>query len=135
VSFGSLCVCSVIHDFSRRISRIIFTVLLASLVGCTRNVGYLSIASEKYITPSNYDYSKVEKVFSTGESHQLVFYIWDVEPLASIRDAINEAVRKVDGDFMTDIKITETEVGVILFAKKTIRVEGIVYKLPKAGVR
>jgi hypothetical protein len=98
-------------------------------------VGYLSIASEKYITPSNYDYSKVEKVFSTGESHQLVFYIWDVEPLASIRDAINEAVRKVDGDFMTDIKITETEVGVILFAKKTIRVEGIVYKLPKAGVR
>jgi hypothetical protein len=110
-------------------------MLLGSLVGCTRNLGSISLASEKYIVPASYDYTKVEKVFSTGESNQVVFYIWDVEPLASIRDAINDAVRKVDGDFMTNITITETEVGVILFAKKTIRVEGTVYKLPKVGGR
>ena len=113
----------------------VFTMLLGSLVGCTRNLGSISLASEKYIVPASYDYTKVEKVFSTGESNQVVFYIWDVEPLASIRDAINDAVRKVDGDFMTNITITETEVGVILFAKKTIRVEGTVYKLPKVGGR
>lgn len=121
-------------------STLIFTraslaILLATLCGCTRPLGRLSLASERYFIPANQDYSQAEKVFSWGESDQLVFYIWDVEPLASIQEAINDAVRKVDGDFMTDITITERQVGVLLFAKKTIRVEGMVYKLRGAEKR
>ena len=108
--------------------------LLASLsmiVGCTHNVGYLSMASGKYFVPANYDYNKAEKIFSSGVSTQLVFFTWNVEPLATIQEAINDAVHKVNGDFMTNMTITETEVGVILFAKKTLKVEGMVYRLPK----
>jgi hypothetical protein len=111
--------------------RSLIAVMCCGLAACTHDLGYLSLASEKYLVPANYDYDQAEKVFSTGESHQLVFYVWDVEPLASIRDAINEAVRKVDGDFITNTKITVTETGIILFARRTIKVEGTVYKLPK----
>lgn len=112
-------------------ARSLYALILMVISGCTHNLGYLSLASEKYFVPANYDYDKADRIFSTGESHQLVFYIWDVEPLASIREAINEAVRKVDGDFITNTKITVTEVGVILFSRRTIKIEGTVYRLPR----
>jgi hypothetical protein len=116
---------------SRVLLGFVLVVAFSGLTACTNNLGYISLASEKYFVPANYDYEKAEKVFSTGESHNLVFYIWDVEPLASIRDAINEAVGKVGGDFITNTKITTTETGIILFGRRTIKVEGTVYRLPK----
>jgi hypothetical protein len=121
------------YKYLRRRLRVAILLALVCLgAGCTHHVGYLSLASQRYFTPANYDWSNAEKVFSTGESHQLVFYIWDIQPLATIQEAISDAIAKVDGDFMTNIKIQQREVGVILFGRKTIQVEGVVYKIPKA---
>ena len=111
----------------------LFTLITVAFIlsGCTRTVGTFSVASEKYIAPGSVDYSKAEKIYSNGTSSHWTFYIWDILPLASIQEALNQAVRKVDGDFITNATITETDASCILFGKKTLRVEGTVYRLSK----
>jgi hypothetical protein len=82
--------------------------------------------------PGEYRIEDAERVFSSGSSSHLVMFNYDIEPLATIQEAMDEAIRKVGGDFMTNASIKQTDSGIIfLVGKRTITVEGQVYRLPK----
>jgi hypothetical protein len=120
---------------ARRCSKGFYLALIGmvvSTVGCSQSVGTIGLASNKYFVPAKYDLKNAQRVYSSGTSSHVVMFNFDIEPMASIQQAMNDAIKKVDGDFMTDARVTETESGVIfLVGKRTITVEGQVYKLPK----
>lgn len=110
------------------------TGIVLATVGCSRSVGTIGLASSKYFVPAKYDLKNAERVYSSGTSSHVVMFNYDIEPMASIQQAMNEAIRKVGGDFMIHATVTETESGIIfLVGKRTITVEGQVYKLPPAA--
>lgn len=120
--------------WTKRGSRGFYLALIGMVVvtvGCSKSVGTIGLASNKYFVPAKYDWKNAERVYSSGTSSHVVMFNYDLEPMASIQQAMSEAIRKVGGDFMTDATVTETESGVIfLVGKRTITVEGQVYRLP-----
>jgi hypothetical protein len=122
---------------AKRCGQCLYVALIGIVVvtvGCSQSVGTIGLASNKYFVPAKYDLKNAERVYSSGTSSHVVMFNYDIEPMASIQQAMNEAIGKVGGDFMTDAKVTETESGIIfLVGKRTITVEGQVYKLPPAA--
>ncbi|MFN4894385.1 MAG: hypothetical protein ACK5GN_14075 [Pseudomonadota bacterium] len=110
----------------------VVAITFSLLTGCSHQIGTLGLASNKYVMPGEYRIEDAERVFSSGSSSHLVMFNYDIEPLATIQEAMDEAIRKVGGDFMTNASIKQTDSGIIfLVGKRTITVEGQVYRLPK----
>ena len=102
--------------------------LALALCCCSQRVGDLTIVSPNNVNLKKINLDKLpQKKNVTGEDIQSIFFIFPTgQP--TLEEAVSDALRKGDGDIMTDVSIYSNWWWALLYGQQVIQVKGNVVK-------
>ena len=98
-------------------------LVLLSVCGCRLRQGDMTVLSNRNVNLDRIDLDKLKRTRVTGEDKG--FYFLGIPfARAQLEDAVDDALKKADGDLLTDVVVHTSYIWVILGVIETLEVEG-----------